>query len=548
MIAPRSSSRTLPVAPLAGLPRAYRLARAGPAVLSARAALAAAVRRRFRESGAMLPAIGFYTVAAFCMASPWAAFYMDHRAEWDSRVREKLIFNQEPTMASAHRVRHEPLKIPLPGGGPKREITLAKDGFWPRVLWNQLKATLSILTWNFDRSGVYITLEPARRAPSNRSPVIFGIAWALWRWRDGRMAPLPDLVLADRRVGGVPTIDAPYLARLVGILPVVAIFAAIALDKLALELERLWRRSTRRPEQTDDARFVLTVAVFFVVGILAERHLRDYFERFLGGRPFSGGMSFARFVRDTDARADREKRPRPKYYALGAHDVYWGFSVNRFLNPDSSGVDMENPSNGLPLLDNEERDAVFVVWGNNSQYLPVIRLHYPGGEEGAFRYGPPGREQEMFRYYLVRREAIDSRRTIAARYRSAAGSEVERVESGPGSAPPPAGLVYPARAEWKGQLFAPAFGRYRFRLESAGAGLLDLDGTSFLAASDPASEIPVVLARGLHDISVAGSLPNAGARVRLSWAVGIPISGQCRRDLVRPGRRFEEVTGSRGGE
>ena len=508
------------IAPLAGLPGAYRRARAAPRSLSPGAALAAALRRRFANSRALLPAIAFYAVAAFCMVSPWAAYYQDHRAEWDSRVREKLIFNQPRTMADAHRARHTPLKIALPGsgGGSERGITLAKDGFWPRVVWGQLKATLSILTWNFDRSGVYITLEPATK-PFESVLVIFAIAWALWRWRDGRMALLSIWFWMTILVGGVLTIDAPYLARLVGILPVIAIFAAIALDKLALELERLWRRSVRKPERADDARFVLSVAVFFAVGILADRHLRDYFGRFLRDRPFSGGISFASFVRDTDRRAIREKRARPKYYALGAHGIYWTFSVNHFLNPDSTGVDVENASNALPLLDNEDRDAVFLVWSENRQYLPAIRRMYPGGEEGPYRYGPPGRETEMFEYYRVRREAIDSRRTLEARYRSADGAGIERAEGGPGSVPQPAGLLYPARGEWKGQLFAPAFGRYRFRVESPGTASLALDGASFPVAPDPSSETAVVLARGLHSISLAGPLPDKNARVRLLWAV-----------------------------
>ncbi|HEV8118573.1 MAG TPA: hypothetical protein VGQ32_08620, partial [Thermoanaerobaculia bacterium] len=508
------------VAPLAGLPGAYRRSRAAPGNPSPWAALSAAFRRRFGNAAALLPALGFYLVAAFCMASPWVAYYEDHRAEWDSRVHEKLVFNQPQTMAAAHGARHEPLKIPLPGSaaGSKRGITVARDGFWPRVLWGQLKATLSILTWNFDRSGVYLTLEPAAK-PFEAVLVVFGIAWALWRWRDGRMALLSIWFWMTIVVGGVLTIDAPYLARLVGILPVIAIFAAVALDKLALEVERLWRRSTRSAERAADARFVLTAAVFFVVGILAERHLRDYFGRFLGDQPFSGGMSFATFVRDTDARLVGEGRGRPRYYALGAHGIYWNFSVNRFLNPGSSGVDILNPSDALPVLDNEDRDVVFLVWANNQRYLPAIRLHYPGGEEGACRYGPQGRQREMFRYYLVRHEAIESHRVLQARYRSAHGGEIERLESGAGSAAPPLELSYPARAEWKGQLFAPAFGRYQFRVESLGAAFLTLDGTSFMPASDHSSETPVVLARGLHSISISATLPDSAARVRLLWAV-----------------------------
>ena len=475
--------------------------------------------RRFRDARPLLSAAVFYSVAAFCMASPWAAYYLDHRPEWDSRVRDKLIFNQPAAMAAAHRARHEPLTVSLPGSAGQRTVTLAKDGFWPRVLWGQLKATLSILTWNYDRSGVYVTNEPAT-TPFEAVLVVFGIAWSLLRWRDLRMAMLSIWFWLTIVVGGVLTIDAPYLARIVGILPLLAVFSGIVLDKLALEVERLWRRSTRAPGRAGDARYVATVAVFFAVAFLGERSLRDYFVRFLGRRPFPGGMSFASFVRDTDAGAAREGRPGPMYYALGVHGVYWGYSVNRFLNPGSAGTDAQNASDLLPLLDNGERDAVFLVWASNRQYLPAIRLFYPEGEEGACRYGPPGREAEMFQFYRVRREAIDARRSLVARYRSSDGREIERAENGPGGAPPPAGLRYPARAEWTGRIFAPAFGRYRFRLHSAGGASLALDGRSFLEASESLQEAAVILARGVHDLAISAPLPGPDASIALDWSAG----------------------------
>ncbi|HKF43654.1 MAG TPA: glycosyltransferase family 39 protein [Thermoanaerobaculia bacterium] len=481
--------------------------------------LAAALRKRFADIPPLLRAGFFYAAAAICMAGPWIAYYVDHRHEWDSRVNEKLIFRQPATMESLYKVRHEPLGIPLPDkDGRHRALALVRDGFWPRVIWSQVKATLSILTWNFDRSGVYITLEPATE-PFESVLVVFGIAWALWRWRDERMAMLSIWFWLTIFVGGVLTIDAPYLARLVGILPLLAIFSGVVLDKLALEVERLWRRSTSREGRASDARSVVTVAVLLAVALMSERSLRDYFGRFLGSRPFSGGMSFASFVRDTEAQAAREGRPGPMFYALGAHGVYWGYSVNRFLNPGSTGEDVLNASDALPVIDNRDRDAVFLVWDDNRQYLPAIHLDYPKGEEGRYRYGPPGRESEKFSYYRVRREEIEARRALTAAYRSADGRQVERSELGPGAMPPPEGLRYPARAEWKGQLFAPAFGRYRFRLESPGEASLALDGRTFLAGSDPSDEAAVVLARGLHALSVSATLPGPKARIRLDWGV-----------------------------
>jgi hypothetical protein len=465
------------------------------------------------------------------MASPWISYYGDHRLEWDSRVREKLIFNQAREMGEAHHAGHEPLSLSLPGKqvpGVARKWTLWKDGFWPRVLWGQLRATLSVLTWNYDRSGVYTTGEPATK-PLEAVLVVFGIAWALWRWRDARMAMLSLWFWLTILVGGTLTIDAPYLARLVGILPLLAVFSAIVLDKLALEMERLWRRSARGTERAEDARLVLNLAAVLVLALLARRNLADYFPRYLDERPFPGGVGFATFVRDSDARSAGQGRPAPKYYALGAHAVYWSFSVNRFLNPRSIGVDVENASDVLPLLDNQDRDAVFLVWAGNRQYLPILRQYYPDGKEAGYWYGRPSEPVELFRYYTVRRESIDAGRSVSARYDPARGPKIERAETGAGSIkPPPEGLAYPARVRWSGQLVAPAFGEYRFRLEGGASASLSLDGTTFVKSDGSSAETAVVLSRGIHSFALDGVLSRRDTRVVLTWSAGgssfVPVS------------------------
>ena len=510
-------------APLAGLPRAYREARFSSPASPAGDIVVAALRRRFRRQGPLWLGIGFYGLAALCMASPWISYYGDHRLELDSRVREKLIFNRAREMGEAHHAGHEPLSISLPGKqvtGVARKWTLWKDGFWPRVLWGQLRATLSVLTWNYDRSGVYTTGEPATK-PLEAVLVVFGIAWALWRWRDARMAMLSLWFWLTILVGGTLTIDAPYLARLVGILPLLAVFSAIVLDKLALELERLWRRTARGAGRAEHARLVLNFAAALVLALLARRNLADYFGRYLGERPFPGGVGFATFVRDCDTRAARERRPAPKYYALGAHQVYWSFSVNRFLNPQSVGVDVENVSDALPLLDNQGRDAVFLVWDDNRQYLPILRLCYPDGREAGYRYGRPGEQVVLFRYYTVRRESIDAERSVSARYDPIRGAKIERAEIGAGSITlPPEDLAYPARARWSGQLVAPAFGEYRFRLEGEASASLSLDGTTFVESDGSSAETAVVLSRGIHSFVLDGILSRRDARVVLTWSAG----------------------------
>ena len=145
-------------------------------------ALASGWRAEAAVVGRHLGRIAACLVAALCMATPWMAFYADNRELWDARVAEKLIFNNVERVASASGASHEALRL--------LGVTLAGDGFWPRVLWSQLLATLSILTCRIDGSSVYtFTQEPIAK-PLESALIVLGIAWALWRWRDARMALL----------------------------------------------------------------------------------------------------------------------------------------------------------------------------------------------------------------------------------------------------------------------------------------------------------------------------------------------------------------------
>jgi hypothetical protein len=519
------------LAPLAGSIRAYRDLRNGDRKSPGRSVAMAALRRQFRNVRPYGRCVVLYALASCCLATPWVAYYFDHRNEWDARVREKLIFNQPVLMAATHGATHDPifLGVRLPGrrDAPARpvvlertplRIKLSRDGFWPRVLWGQLKATLSIFTYHFDASDVYtFTREPVTK-PIEAVLVVFGIAWALWRWRDMRMALLSIWFWLTIVVGGALTIDAPYMARLVGILPLLAIFAALVLNKLAAEFIVLCRTEGNGPLGYS----VSAIGLIGLMGFLTWQNFTDYYVRYLGTRPFTPTAGMACFVRDFDALVKREGRPAPKYYSLGAHYIYWTYAVNRFLNRNSVGVDMVNASDALPILDNDDRDAVFVVWRTGQEYLPVIKLYYPGGDESFYRYGPRGHEPELFRYYRVKREQIEAGRSVRASYVPARGRAIQRSEGGMGSSgPPPQGLVYPVKAEWRGELFAPAFGRYRFRLESPGPARLILDGTRLLAANGRApGEAEIVLARGLHEVIASGALPTKDSEVIVQWAAG----------------------------
>jgi len=521
--------------PVAGLPHRYRSLRLGYPRPGRADAVVAAIRRELREVRPYVPCVLAYVIASVAFATPWIAYYRDHRPQWDSRAQEKLVFNHPDRMAAGYAAGHDPLylgvQVPRPGDTlplpiaferSRLSITLSRDGFWPRVLWGQLKRTLSILTYHFDASGVYsFTQEPVTK-PIEATLVVLGIAWALWRWRDTRMALLSLWFWPTVLVGGVLTIDAPYMARLVGIIPILALFAAVVLDKLATELVRVCGEAGRSPWGPRTGQTVSSVALLSLAAFLTWQNATDYYVRYLGQRPFAETTGQAYFVRELNAAVQQEGRRAPKYYDLGAHFIYWGHGVNRFLNYGTSGQDAPNISATLPILDNENHDAVFIVWSVAQQYLPLIRAYYPGGQEGRFLYGPSGNETHLFTYYRVKREQIEARRTLEASYVPARGAPIVRREGSFGlSSPVPTGLVYPVRARWKGSVVVPAFGRYRIRLESSGPASLTIDEAPVLASrGGTPRETDVVLAEGVHDTFLAGTLPRSDSKVLVQWSTG----------------------------
>ncbi len=514
-----------------------------------------------------------FGVACLAFATPWLAYFVDHQAEMNSRTNDKLIFNNPDRMASQHGATHGPLyiglRVPtsndiypalpvvfektpistaLPGLCYAGHATLCDDGFWLRAIWGQTTTTLSILTYRADASSFYtFTAEPVAK-PIEAMLIILGIAWALWRWRDTRMGVLSIWFWLTVFAGGVLTIDAPYMPRMVGLVPTLAIFAAIPLNKVTAEFVNviggLNLARVRRPRlRVGVAQALSGLALLVLLAYLGNQNYSDYFTRYVATWPFPEVTGQAYFVRQMNDKVTSEGRPKPKYYDLGMHMIYWGHGDNRFLNHGTDGIDMINPSNELPVVNNGDRDLVFMVWSLNSHYLPVIKEYYPGGEEGPFVYGSNGIGPNLFIYYRVKKEQIDAQRVSMATYTPASGPAIQREEPGFGTAKaPPDGLSYPVKANWAGGLVSPSFGRYRFSLDSPSAGNLIVDGTNVLTTtgSTKHAEIELLLAKGPHDVQVSGTLADSSSKVSLQWSAGGAAFAAIPREYIwnGPGKRL----------
>ncbi|HKP53410.1 MAG TPA: PA14 domain-containing protein [Chloroflexia bacterium] len=532
------------IMPILRLPGAYFDTRRREPHLQRAQALGRAALHQLRGVGQYVGKIIIFAVACVCLASPWLVYFQDHQNEMNTRANEKLIFNPGNIGVITQQTGaiHGPLYLglrmptesdvypflPVVFEQTPASIKLTDDGFWPRVLWTQTTKSLSMFTYRKDESSFYtFTFEPAAK-PIEAALLILGIAWALWRWRDTRMAVLSMWFWLTIVAGGALTIDAPYMPRLVGLVPALAIFIAIPLNKMAAEMVGAFG-AFGRAKRWVKMRLRMGVAISgaalaVLLLYLGFQNVYDYFSRYLASQPNREHAGTANFVRWMNDKAASEGRPKPQYYDMAHPFYYWGYGINRFLNQGTQGTDLNNPTNELPILNNDDRDVVFMVWDYTRQYLPVFEAYYPGGEKADYLYGPESSPSRPFVYYRVKREQIEARRRSLATYTpSGGGPAIQREEEGVGSGDsPPPNLQYPISATWTTNIVAPSAGSFRFALDAPGDGSLIIDGQPFLATSAGSTHIEgeLALARGPHEITLTGALADAAQKVKLEWTTG----------------------------
>ena len=535
--------------PIVRLPGGYRALRALQPGLPRARLLYRAAGKQFGQVRHYFLHVVMFLMACIAVAAPFWVYYSDHQQEQNGRAIEKSIFSNAQLMldryGQSHQVSHAPLYlglrwptqndiypvVPVFFEPTPASVELASDGFWPRVVWAQTVTTLSILTYRFDASSFYtFTGEPAAK-PIEAALIILGLAWALWRWRDTRMAMLSLWFWSAIFAGGVLTIDAPYMARIIGIVPVMAIFAAITLSKLSAEamaqfalLAVLLRRkiTLRKKIILRAGQVVVLGTVLSLMCFLTLENFNDYFQRYLATNPYPETTGQAAFVRDMNRKAEAESKPTPYYYDVGRDFIYWGHGTNRYLNHDTSGQDMINPADTLPLPDSGDRDIYFMVWDTNKQYMDVLKAYYPEGQSEPYITLP--NNNVLFNTFHVTAEQLLAHRFSHATYTPADGQLINRSEEGIGTgetSKPPDGIAYPAQAVWNSNIVVPGFGRYRFFLDTDVPGSFAIDGTQVITNTGGGhGEVVLVLARGVHSVRLDGTTESPGSKVALTWAPG----------------------------
>jgi SAM-dependent methyltransferase/4-amino-4-deoxy-L-arabinose transferase-like glycosyltransferase len=388
---------------------------------------------------------------------------------------------------------------------------------WPTIIWDQLQASLSVLTLKSDASAMGALNYPIAR-PIEAAFILLGLAWAVWRLFDTRFFILSLWFWASVFVAGVLTIDAPNLPRLMAMLPVLPLVLAAVLDHLIEQLSTMLDY-LRLPPSWVKARWVAGAAVAVAVVALAGfQNWNMYIGYYLNTHQDAIVSAQAAYV--------QQQGPTYRFYNMGAPLLYWTYGDNRFINPRADGIDAGNPSAYLPFIDNGvlgKKAVNVLVWTPMYDYLPVLRSYYPSGTTQTVHIGDARQPQQSLIGFVVPHAQIDAQRFLFVTFVDASGRRVRTRASVLGLLSGkhlPARLKYPVTVTWNGSLYADAFQRYRFHIDATVGTHFTIDDVPVLSLTRAQANRTVILSHGLHRVQLRATLPASGTPVDLTWARG----------------------------
>jgi DNA-binding beta-propeller fold protein YncE/4-amino-4-deoxy-L-arabinose transferase-like glycosyltransferase len=399
---------------------------------------------------------------------------------------------------------------------------------WTRLIYEQARETLDVLYRRADQVFFYLisdhrgTMFPAFWA----TIVMLSIAYATWKLWDARFG-LVLIWFWFGLLGSILTVDTPNLQRVTGAWPALMLIPAALVDRI---FAAGW------PLSPAMARRWATVPLAAAVLFFGYTSTQEYFGHYLTTCPYCDSTTQARYS------VDLGQDYKAYQLGVGGYPYYFGHGSTRFLAKDVEGVDLLAAADRLPVVDGSDKGLAFIVYSNNAEYLPLIRLYYPGGTEEAIR-SQDG--VERFTSYKVTREQLATFQVATATYRPAGGSPVTREEPGLGTQraqsvvarrvggrqsvrprpmepwTPPAGATYPLQATWEGGLVAPHYGSYSFATNGTATGVrLFVDGIELVGdnGSEPGETVELVLAKGVHEVILSGELADANSSLGLLWS------------------------------
>ncbi|HVF99672.1 MAG TPA: PA14 domain-containing protein, partial [Chloroflexia bacterium] len=443
-----------------------------------------------------------------------------------SRAQETSIFTPSNQAVTFQRF-NLPYNPALAEGSTLQSLT-QHPAEWAKLVYEQARETLDVLYRRADQVFFYlITDHGGSMFPAFWATIVMlGIAYATWKLWDSRFA-LVLIWFWFGLLGSVLTVDTPNLQRVTGAWPALMLLPAALLDRifaagwpLSMSMARRW------------ATIPLAAAVLF----FGYTSVQEYFGHYAATCPYCDSTIQARYA------VDLGQDYKAYQLGVGGYPYYFGHGSTRFLAKDVEGEDLLAAADHLPVVDSNGKGLAFIIYSNNFDYLPLLRLYYPGGTEESISSADG---YERFKSYKVTREQLATFQVATATYRYSTGDPVTRQEPGLGTQraqlvvttqiggqqsvrptamepwTPPPGVTYPLQAIWEGGLVAPYYGSYSFATNGSATGVrLFVDGVEVIGgdSSEPGAIVELVLAKGVHEVILSGKLADANTSLGLLWS------------------------------
>jgi 4-amino-4-deoxy-L-arabinose transferase-like glycosyltransferase/sugar lactone lactonase YvrE len=450
-----------------------------------------------------LPGLVLMALAAALTYVPNGLYILSHPLALTQRYNGVVIFNHAQEMFATYGTNN-----------------------WAVILLRQFGLTFSAFDVGHEAGPFYPTGMPI--LPVAWAAVwILGVAYMVWRLGDVRFAVLAAWILSGL-AGAALTTDTPTVQRVAGMVPVLALLPAVYLDRVVRGIPPVpWRVAL--PPRTRVLRWALAGVPVLLVVLLGAQTLSFYFGPYTAAAHYYWYTLAGRYAAQLNPQRDL-------VYQMDVPEFYWRMGPALFLADQVQGDDLSNPSDDLPLTRNGDKNAHFLVFPSNEAYLPILQSYYPDGTRRVVN-APDGRV--FFTAYEVDSPQFDARRQVTARYGPPQGPLFEQPEPRLGTlggdddaAPihPPAWMTYPLAVQWTGGLVAPAYGAYTFQLNAPLGATLEIDGRTLLTSpggTGPPVAGRIVLAKGVHQVRLAGTLVDPRGAVELRWTtdngVAVPI-------------------------
>ncbi|MGE0827635.1 MAG: PA14 domain-containing protein [Candidatus Binatia bacterium] len=419
---------------------------------------------------------GISVLAAWVVVMPLVHFALNNPNAFWSRVREVSIFTHRDTPRLGH------------------------------ALQANLTKHIAMFHVAGDRNGRHNLPGEPMLDPAMGVLFVFGLGLAICNPK--QPSHLFFLILLPTALlGGILAVDfeAPQSLRSIAVLPAVAYLCSVPVLALMAIGKQVLSRSSRRWGLS-----TIGIAGAYILGANVHTYFVRQANDFTVWREFSTPETLA-------GKRMAELGPEYNFYVspfLANHPSLF------FLAPQAPEHFVLSLPDALPIRQETDRPAAIFLHPADSWVLQVARQIYPHATFASL--SRTANEEPLLHLVMVSREDSASVQGLILRYWPGAErhpdqapvhtSHVDTVQLDWTTAP----VVPPFIAEWEGVMYTAQYDPYRFQLDTAAHGTLEIDGIPILA-NQRGGCVEQTLARGNHLFRLHIYAKSGQEQVRLTW-------------------------------